>query len=138
MQPVRGVVASRTNSFGSFLAFALLGAMAGPMLLSLFQMSRTCYGKRCLDQYRLADGVYQIPGMACFAPAAFFFPSKYDKYPSLAREYFRAMYFFRGDRLIIYSSDQDRYFVIDAQHYKTSPLLIDADFCESNFKFSLT
>jgi hypothetical protein len=125
------------------LVSALVGAAVAPVLLCgsalSFQLYRTCHGKHCLDRYKVADGSYQIPGVACFHPIAFYSPGKYEKHPKLAREYFIILYgFVVGDALVIYVRDQDQYLVL-WHHYGNSPDLdqVEPEACMTDFKFKI-
>jgi hypothetical protein len=127
------------NLEGKIFVFVLLGVVAVPLLLFAFQFVRTCYGTRCLDQYRTTDGSYQIPGAACFQPPFLDPAEDHHRYPRLARQYFRTQYLLLGDlySLVIYSKNQDRYIVIHWRDHARIPALRDPDFCESDFRFEI-
>src|SRR5262245_1163267 len=136
------------SAVGTILKFALAALAAALVVVvigvaavvgaSPFQWYRTCHGKHCLDQYRRAEGAYQIPDLACVKPVSFYFPSKYEKHPEQAKEYFRTLYFYLGDALAIYLTDQDRYIFISQFNTKSPELdLIGDEVCTTDLTFHL-
>src|SRR4051812_40553806 len=92
--------------FGSFVVGAGIGVVLLFVSALSFQLYRTCHGRNCLDEFKMADGSYQIPGLACFHPISFYRSSEYEKFPNVARHYFINLYGFAGDMLVIYLTDQ--------------------------------
>lgn len=113
------------------------GALTVLVGLYLLQFSRTCYGKECLQPYQTSKNEYRFPGLFCFQVSEFYFPSKYEKYPELARNYFLAEYTVVGrPRLIIYIAERDRYIVLAGRDFEQSSLR-DAEFCRENVNTTL-
>jgi hypothetical protein len=127
-----------------YATIAVLSAIAvaalPPMVLGepalWLQLFRTCHGNRCLDQFRVGAGYYQIPGLTCFRPIPFYSPSTYERHPNMARAYFVLLYEFVGKSVVIYLTEKDRYIVI-FHNYQELPDLVEAEFCKWDFKFRI-
>ena len=118
------------------LAWAALAAAVACVSLLSFQFFRTCYGKQCLEGYRHAD-TYRIHGIACFTEGGLYFPSEHERYANLAQRYFGIQYMILGDRLMVYSKNDDRYVVLHWRTYHKTRLFDKGSFCSEDVEFRL-